>query len=55
MPAYLKFKLIPAGKVTTAYFNNIEFNKKEKKVALGQINYRRIWFGKFFYTSEMEL
>ena len=30
MPGYLKFKLTPAGKVTNAYFNNIEFNKKEK-------------------------
>jgi CubicO group peptidase (beta-lactamase class C family) len=31
VPAYLKFKLTPAGKVTTAYFNNIEFIKKEKE------------------------
>lgn len=28
-PGYLKFKLTPAGKVTTAYFNNIEFSKKD--------------------------
>ena len=31
MPTYLKFKLTPGGKVTTAYFNNIEFSKKEKE------------------------
>jgi len=31
MPAYLKFRLTPGGEVRTAYFNNIEFSKKEKQ------------------------
>ncbi|MGE5107164.1 MAG: serine hydrolase domain-containing protein [Sphingobacteriales bacterium] len=34
IPGYLKFKLTPGGKVTTAYFNNMEFSKKEKGSSL---------------------
>lgn len=33
IPAYLKFKLTPGGKITTAYFNNIEFSKKDKETS----------------------
>ena len=48
MPAYIKFRLTPAGGVTTVYFNNIEFSKRKKdnnklfkevKAANGQIGF----------------